>query len=223
MNVREFLAQHSKNPICYPPILMDSGKLAGNHGDSLIELGAQKLFAEFDLNFTDDPGEAGLIMIGGGGNMVEGFTVVPRMFEKFAHSYPQTPLAILPGSFYFPNSSIADLLPAERAAVTLFCRENISARHLQENHGLPDFCEITKYNDLAFELNDGELVNSVRSTTKKHILIVERWDNEHPEAKLNKGPSLPIKIGSLLPEFARAPLRPKHSRQSEYLGCWLLA
>ena len=149
-------------------------------------------------------------MIGGGGHMIEGFTSGPRMLSELARSHPETPLAVLPASFYFPNEPFDALLPPDRAPVTLFCRERMSARHLRDDHQLPAYCDIRLDNDFAFQLADSDLVKVARSGSQDHILIVERSDAEHPDIKLDmqKAKTLNNRIAGILPEFVRATLRP---------------
>lgn len=214
MNVSEFLKGWHGKRVYYPPIVSEDGDVAGNHGDSLIEFGAEKLFKDVGAQFSNNPETADLLLLGGGGHMVEGFTSGPRMIRELSHAYPDTPLAVLPASFYFPHTSFAALIPESRAPITLFCREHLSKAHLEHDQNLPAYCTTAIDHDLAFRLAQGDLVNSVRSGSAKHILIVERWDAEHPDIKfdLAKARTLSSRLAGVLPAFVRAPLRPLVAR-----------
>ncbi len=202
-----------------PPIVHDVStvgrgpqtKIAGNNGDSLIEMGTARLFDRLKLELVDDAREADAIVIGGGGHLIEGFTAGPPMLRDLSAAHPEIPLVVLPSSVYFPTERFEDLLPSSREAdITIFCRERYSARHLTEDHDLPSFCRVELDHDMAFELMNTPLVDRVRSGEPRHVLVVERWDLEHPEKKLRRGTgdSLRLRLTRLMPESLRAPLRP---------------
>jgi hypothetical protein len=69
MNVSEFLKGWHGRRVYYPPIVSEGGDVAGNHGDSLIEFGAEKLFKDVGTQFSNNPETADLLLLGGGGHM----------------------------------------------------------------------------------------------------------------------------------------------------------
>ncbi|MHC5002129.1 MAG: polysaccharide pyruvyl transferase family protein [Planctomycetota bacterium] len=209
MRVRSFLETFRGGSVHVPPIVMRSGRLAGNHGDRLIDLGTRKVLEDLELREVDDPEAADLLIQGGGGHMLERYHSGPTLFRRLACDHPRTPLVLLPGSFLFPTRDLSELMPADRAPVTLFCRERISLEHLH-GHRLPDYCSVELDHDMAFELADGELVAQVASGSRRHVLIVERHDVEHHGMGLDaRGVSLPRRtVSRLMPKVLKRPLYP---------------
>lgn len=185
--VREFLAQYRGARVHHPPLVDDRGELVGNNGDRLMVLGTEMVYADLGVRLVDDPREADLIVIGGSGGMLERFKWIRHAFRTMSQTYPDTPLCVLPSSFYFPTRPFGEEVGTRRAPVTLFCRERYSERHLLDDHVLPDVCEVGLDHDMAFELRESELVRALRGRAPEHVLIVERVDVEHNAVAMRPG------------------------------------
>lgn len=203
---REFLQQYAEVGIYHPPLADETGRLVGNNGDRLILAGTQRIYKDLGVKLVDRPEDAGLIVIGGNGGMIETFKVIPGIFRRYCQEYPNTPLCVLPSSFYYPTRPLAEDIGQRSAPVVLFCRERISYDHLLHDHGLPEFCSVELDHDHAFELAGTELVTRLSRAEPKHVLMVERGDIEHPFKSV-------IHVGSVgrwrkvIPERLKTPLR----------------
>jgi exopolysaccharide biosynthesis predicted pyruvyltransferase EpsI len=183
--VRDFLEPFRGKRIYSPPLVNASGKLVGNHGDTLMVLGAERLYAEYGIQRIDSGDTADLITVGGSGGMVEGMDAIPAVLKHCCQQWPNTPLVVLPSTYYYPSRPFADEIGEREAPVTLFCREPYSFRHLCTDHKFPPHCDIQLDHDMAFELADASFVDRLRFMPTRHILIVERTDVEHHRVAMN--------------------------------------
>lgn len=218
--VREYLTEWKGKPIYRIPMLDHTGMDIGNNGDRLIELGGEQVFQELDLTFTDNPQQAELMLFRGNGAMLDYFVTAPRIFQEVWENYPNTPLGMLPATFHYPHRRFTEGFAQRKAPVTLFCRERTSYAHLLNDHDLPEVCAVGLGEDMAFELVDSLFLQPYLSGQKKHVLIVERGDREHPlrwEDFWTSDPSsgAPIRtVSSRLPYWLKKPLYPlKHLLQ----------
>src|SRR5690606_24662349 len=88
------------------------------------------------------PQEAELILIRGGGTLVETYDTGPRVFREACRRFPDTPICVLPQSVYYPTRPFAEEIGQRSAPVTIFCRERYSLEHLQQDHALPALCRL---------------------------------------------------------------------------------
>jgi len=148
-------------------------------------MGTESVYEDLHILRANSPEQADLLVLGASGGMLDRFTHIPRMFRWLSHTYPKKPMCVLPSTFYYPTRSIAEDIGTRKAPLTIFCREAYSYRHLTEQHNLPETCSVKLDHDLAFELEDGPYVASVRAMPPQHILFVERVDVEHVAIALN--------------------------------------
>jgi exopolysaccharide biosynthesis predicted pyruvyltransferase EpsI len=214
MNVRQFLEQWRSCTVYFPEVLLPNGRRAGNHGDYLIEQGTRAAFRDVGIQLTDNPRHAELLVIAGGGNMVQGFKTGPETLREFTNTYPLKPVVVLPSSFFFPAVDFGKLFGDGSAPVTLFCRDRVSHRHLIEQHRLPGRCQVLLDHDMAFQLADDPLIARVRAGVPRYDLIVERWDSEHPSHRLKMSgmAGLKSRLNACFPDALRPALRPLIAR-----------
>ena len=214
MNVRQFLEPWRSCRVYFPEVRLPDGRRAGNHGDHLIELGTRGVFQDAGLQLTDDPCLADLLVIAGGGNMVQGFKTGPETLKELTTRHPRKPVVVLPSSFYFPDVDVGQLVGEGSAPVSLFCRDRVSHKHLREQHRLPQRCEVLLDHDMAFQLAADPLVARVRAGSPRHDLIVERWDSEHPSHRLKMTgiAGLKSRLNAYFPDVLRTALRPVVAR-----------
>lgn len=210
MTVREFLGNYRNRSVFFPPIADEQGNLVGNHGDHLIELGTRVVFRHLQLRLVSNPNQADLIVLDGGGHMLEMFGAGPRLFRELSRKWPNIPLCALPGSYHYPTRSFAEEVGDRHAPVVLFCRERYSFEHLTVDHRLPPFCSIQLDHDMAFELAGDPLVKAVATGHPKHVLIVERRDSEHPSIGLDPRRISTARrmVNKLIPHRFKKPLYP---------------
>lgn len=173
---------------CFPDALASwSGKKAlffrnrGNHGDYLIELGSLEVFKALELDLTDQPDEAEVIFLNGGGAFASGYFDHGRAhLIDIARSYPDRPVVVLPSSVYSPPDSLHFLpeLKDRLAPLIFFTRERESFDRIQELE-CPPCMQLHLNHDMAFYLEGSELLGKWReSSCRNHLLIVERLDLE---------------------------------------------
>ncbi len=207
--VRTFLESYRGKNLYHPPLVDDRAQLVGNNGDRLMILGTDIVYRDLEVNLVDSPEEADLIVIGASGGMHERFRWIRGLFRRMSQQYPDTPLCVLPSTFYFPTRPFSQEIGERSAPLTLFCREEYSARHLEQMHDLPGCCEVVLDHDLAFELRASELVHRLGQVKQRHILMVERVDVEHNAIAMRPGAMRWRKrIGQMLPQPVKKALYP---------------
>jgi len=184
--LRSFLETYRNRKIFRPPLTNMHGKSVGNNGDQLMVLGADKFLQQYDVEIVESPEAADLILFGGNGGMHENYHTIPRIFSQLARTFPKTPIAMLPSTYFFPNSRMADIIGDREGFVKLFCRERYSYNHLLNHHQLPANCTIELDHDMAFHLGDEQWVSNLRNRVSKNVLIVERLDSEHVTAAFQR-------------------------------------
>lgn len=185
--IRDFLESYRGGRIHHPPLVDDKGVIVGNNGDRLMVLGTDRVYRDLGIERVADPAAADLLVLGASGGMLDKFTHIPRLFQRLSQSYPDTPMCVLPSTFYYPTRPFADDVGVRRAPLAIFCRERYSYRHLTEEHRLPPMCSVHLDRDMAFELESDDYVARVRAKAPRHVLIVERVDVEHVAVALSQG------------------------------------
>lgn len=211
--VRGYLERFRGRPVHRVPLINREGKLVGNNGDDLMWIGTDRVERELGLVSVDAPEKAELIVIGGSGGMLEKMETIPRLFSEVCARFPDTPVCILPSSFLYPTRPFRELVGERRAETMLFCRERISYEHLCNDHELPAGCTVELDGDMAFELEDLDVVRSRKDTPQKQVLMVERTDVEHVSAGLDsKKLGIRRQISKRLPGGVKKALYPLLNR-----------
>ena len=117
--------------------------------------------------------------------MVEGMKSIPALLKRCCRQWPDKPVVVLPSTYYYPTRPFAEEIGERSGAVTLFCREPYSYRHLRNEHQFPSNCAIHLDHDMAFELADSPFVERLRAMQPRHVLIVERTDVEHHKVAMD--------------------------------------
>ncbi len=197
---REFLASFRGRKIFHPPLADHRGRLVGNNGDRLMVLGTDIVYNELGIRRVNRAQDADLIVIGGNGGMLERAYHIPRIFRECSQGFPDTPMCVLPSTYFYPSGQFGEEIGKRTAPLTLFCREPYSFKHLTQEQKLPDNCRVVLDRDMAFELQDGDLVRRLASTQAKHVLMVERTDVEaDPAAFTNKSGFFRKALGKHVP------------------------
>ncbi len=177
--VRDYLAQWKGSKIYRVPLVDDKGVPVGNNGDKLMVLGTDVVFRDLGLTACERPEDADLIAVSASGGMLEKMQQIPRLFRGLCARFPDTPLCVLPSSFYWPTRPFAAELGERRAPTTLFCREPISFGHLTRDHKLAESVEVVLDHDMAFELENQPIITSRLAAQQRTVVMVERTDVEH--------------------------------------------
>ena len=209
LRVRKFFEDYKGKRIFHPPLVDDKGILVGNNGDRLMVLGTEILYNDFSISKVDSGKDADLIVIGGNGGMLEKAQHIPRIFRNASIEYPDTPMCVLPSTYYYPTRDFAEEIGNRKAPLTLFCREPYSYDHLLGHHNLPQLVKVLLDSDMAFELADSDLVKSMQNSKSKHVLVVERVDVEHTNVAFqSKGLKLRKTASKVLPESVKKAIYP---------------
>lgn len=151
--------------------------LYGNHGDTLIRIGATKFLRDHGKELVDDPTAADLVVVNGGGAMCDlwgGLTILKRYIEAGLSE-----IVVLPSSFWCQDefAEILHAIEGSAAKVTLFARERASFDRLTA--GLNNRADIRLGHDMAFYLTAGDIVPLLNTGSRKsYTLVVERRDAE---------------------------------------------
>lgn len=163
--------------------------VGGNHGDTLIEMGARFFLSKYQFDYVDRPEQAQLIIVNGsGGFAVELWSPDLAGLQNLARNYPSHPLIVLPSSFQFTQTDFASCFDQRTVPAYLFARENASYARIT---GLKYTSAVFTFlhRDMAFELQDSPFIKSLLSVSQtKHILLIERFDREattHSPQELN--------------------------------------
>jgi len=203
-SVREELASLAGRSVFFDP-------LWGNHGDTLIELGARELLARADIRLVKDPRRANAIIVNGSGGMIDLRGAALRRLERYCADYPETSIIVLPSSFLFTTTDFSAFFEGRTAEAVLFAREQAS---LEIISGIqyPTTVRIGMDDDLAFSLADTPLMRKLEQrVTNEHILIVERADQEgvtpttpaNPANQSTPNPTLLRRIRNAIPQPVR--------------------
>src|SRR5581483_5024391 len=80
----------------------------GNHGDTLIQMGSRLTLERYGIETTDDAHAAEAIVINGGGALgVEVWSAKLPGLYRFAQTFRDKPLVVLPSSFDFVGDHLA--------------------------------------------------------------------------------------------------------------------
>jgi exopolysaccharide biosynthesis predicted pyruvyltransferase EpsI len=156
-DVFNYVEKECKREILYCPN-------PGNAGDSIInykiihELEKRKL--RYKIINIDYEGKVKnkLVVYGGGGNLVEGYSYAKKFIEKF-HRRAKN-MIVLPHTIYGNEKLIRDL----KSSVTLFCREKKSFCFVSEIN--PE-AEVFLSHDVVFDVNTEKLLNKKRKVLKR--------------------------------------------------------
>ncbi|PSR19086.1 hypothetical protein C8255_04025 [filamentous cyanobacterium CCP3] len=211
-SVEDLLRQYKESLIFFEP-------LAGNNGDKLIEMGSRFLIEKLELKTVEQPDEADLIIINGGGGLaVEFWNPDFKTLREYAQGFKNKPLVVLPSSYYFESSDFCSCFIGRTAPTFLFARERFSLeRILNEKYSAEVFLGID--NDMAMALAESLFVQELKQRKReKHILIVERFDLESATDKPREQ-LLPDSIKSLIPKPILDTLRDlNHKRKVSKTG-----
>jgi exopolysaccharide biosynthesis predicted pyruvyltransferase EpsI len=195
--------------------------LHGNHGDRLLTLAAQALLSGAGIERVRRIRAADFILVNGGGSMADGWFGLARL-ARYCRSFPGVPLAVLPSSFHFTRSSLAELCAGRQAPMWLWARERPSFNLLLRQRAQGWQLRIGLGHDLAFALRHHPLIENLALTARpRHLLVVERDDWEGPTGR--RRPLSPPGLG-FIPEAIRngvrrtllAPLRRRQDRASAF-------
>jgi exopolysaccharide biosynthesis predicted pyruvyltransferase EpsI len=139
--VREFLSEFKGKRIAYFPN-------PGNAGDSLIAVATMHLFDELNITYDivgyDDDVEGRIVVLGGGGNLIQNYGQIRRAIEIFS---PKAKLLVLlPHTIRGAEVHLARL--ARNSVV--FCRDLPSYDHVLS---VSDLRNVYLAHDMAFNLN----------------------------------------------------------------------
>ncbi len=207
-NLQDRLSDLHGVPIFEIPLIGPTGEPVGNNGDKLIRMGAEQLFRRCDLTFVDQPEQAQMLLMGGNGGMLQHYRVIPSIFQQYWSQFPDTPILMLPSTFYYPTERPTAGLPERSAPIELYCRESISYGHLLEDGKLPSCCRVALSHDTAFALVDTPFLSSLKNHRGKHLLIVERDDSEHSGRFTRPGTASRSRWRRYIPAVLKRPLYP---------------
>jgi exopolysaccharide biosynthesis predicted pyruvyltransferase EpsI len=169
--IREFLSEFRGKRIAYFPN-------PGNAGDSLIATGTMHLFDELDISFDnityEDDVDGRIVVLGGGGNLIQNYGQIRRAIEIFS---PKAKLLVLlPHTIRGAEVHLARL--ARNSYV--FCRDVPSYEHVLSVSDLPN---VYLAHDMAFNLNIDRLLGD------KDLAAAagKRFKNKMEQAQIDEG------------------------------------
>ena len=175
MHLKDFLNSLAGQKIFFDP-------LHGNHGDNLLTLAARFMLKDAALTMVENPQAADIILLNGGGSMVQGWSGLKRL-AHYCDRFPEIALAVLPSSFYPDDSRLVEIVRHRKSPLWLWAREESSLELLQ-SAGLDDGVTLGVDHDLAFFLDHHPLIESLRQTPANDtVLVVERDDWEGPTGR----------------------------------------
>ncbi len=180
-----------------------------NNGDELIEMGARHFLSNAEVTYVPDPREACAIIINGGGWLgVEIWNENFSLLRQFAQDYRDKTIIIFPSSFYFQNYDFPSLFRGRTAPCYLYARDHYSLEMIQ-NYNYPSDVQIGIDHDMAWQLRETEFIKNLKTkASKKHFLIVERFDLEN-STRQPLIMRIPIKLRRTIPDPWRRMLREK--------------
>ena len=166
-------------------------RLPGNHGDKLIEMGAELVLRSANVLNVDRAEDAEIILINGGGSFNTYWSGALDAAIEYREKYSDTKIVVGPQSYSFDESIRSKLMRLVKLGpnnLTLFARENNSFEILQsEISKLPCTASVFLSQDLAFELMDSEVLYEMRNRCNpQHVLVSFRSDIESPFSGLRK-------------------------------------
>lgn len=159
LNLKEYLTK-------YRNMKVDFFRFPGNYGDSLIWHGTKILLN--DLNIKEDYVDTGspkyndILFIDGGGNFVNYYTDVRNFLIRKPNLYNE--VIILPHTIF--GEEQIKVLNNISSKLTIFCRERISAKFLEENVTNGDvylWHDCAFYNKLSSTTSGEGTLNAFRS------------------------------------------------------------
>ncbi|MEL7484716.1 MAG: polysaccharide pyruvyl transferase family protein [Planctomycetota bacterium] len=187
-------------------------KLHGNNGDDLIRMGALLAMEAAGLETIDSPDDADVIVINGGGGMIDESKGVVRTLREHLDRSPDREIVVLPQSYKFETVDFASFFRGRSAPTTLFTRERYSLAFL-ESAGVSAEVRIGLDHDMAFRLADSRFLADTSSRlSADHVLVVERADVEGTTGAQVKPIGSPA-VNRFVPEAVKAPLRRVISRR----------
>jgi exopolysaccharide biosynthesis predicted pyruvyltransferase EpsI len=180
-------------------------QLNGNNGDKLIRMGAYEGFRRAGLTLVETPEEAEIIYINGGFAFSDVWPGGLVKLRHYAQHYVTKPLVILPASFFFRQTNFPELFHNRSAPTIIYARERYSLDVIQKLR-FPAEVQVGLDHDMAFRLSESEYLKELRAkSAQKHILIVERFDNETATGIFDKPMRVPAK--RLIPHSFKAPVK----------------
>ena len=174
-----FLENHQDKNVYFEP-------LDGNHGDTLILMGAKHVLQKARIRLTEQAKKASLIVINGSGGMNDIWMGGLEKLKYYRKTYPDTPLVVGPSSYRFENFDFNTICKISQAPLTLFAREHFSEELLRQIC-MPAYVTIKVSPDLAFELCDTKFIADLKANCRaEHMLIAMRKDREGSAGVLAK-------------------------------------
>lgn len=143
MHLLKFLEKISGSVVHFYP-------KSGNAGDGFITYATHLIFEKYNISYVahhqEDYVEDQLVLIGGGGNLVEGkYQDVAELIKKLA---PKNKVVVLPHTIV----GYADILKETYRNLVVFCREPISYYKTLANGANPENTHLSQ--DITFYLSD---------------------------------------------------------------------
>lgn len=126
LDLKGFLKKYSGESV-------DFFRFPGNYGDSLIWHGTKNLLGSLEIKETrvelSSPKHNDVLLIDGGGNFVDYYSDVKNFLIQKPDLYEE--IVILPHTIF--GSRQIEVLNNLSSKITIFCREKVSAKFLEDN------------------------------------------------------------------------------------------
>jgi exopolysaccharide biosynthesis predicted pyruvyltransferase EpsI len=184
------------------------GRVPGNNGDVLIELGSREAMQRAGLELVDSPNTADVIAMNGGAWISDLYPEAYSRLVNLGRKYPNTPLVVFPNTITLSRVDALNEWLADRSApTTFFAREDISYQSLRQA-GLGPNVEVAMDHDMAFNLiGTTWLTEQQGLATVRHGLVVERTDLERTSQASLGEPVLPLWVRRFYPPWLLEPIR----------------
>lgn len=151
---------------------------AGNAGDSLIQLGTQRMLADLSIRTTGDPEDAQVILVPGG-NPTLWPSIGAERWQAMWRRYPHSEFVVGPAGFRNGFSDWTGIVNEEESTVSgLFARDPLGLRCLEESR-LPASITYGLAPDPALYLRGSDWLATHReAATEQFDLAAFRNDHE---------------------------------------------
>jgi len=156
----------------------------GNNGDRLIYEGSAFALRSAGAVLVETPEQAEVIVFTGGFYVSDKWPDGLDVLKDYNERLPDTPIVLLPQSFWFTTTDFPSLFASRRAPAQIFVRETTSYDIIKEMV-FPGDVSLGLGDDMALSLRGAPWRDRyLAKSAAKHIIVIERIDKESPHNKM---------------------------------------
>lgn len=186
--------------------------LVGNNGDRLHRMGSREALRRAGGQFVNRPENAEVIVMNGGAAMTVQWKYGLELLDRYSKRFPNTELWVMPATYDIAGYDFAASFAGRTAPARLYCRERYSFEMLRPITFSTDV-RLGVDHDMAFHLLDSDYLRSLQAKCdQRHILVVERDDQESSTGLAGKAVPVPRGLKDLVPRSIKLALKRLHYR-----------